>query len=311
MSRAHGSTGREELPSETAMRVGDVQGRFDEIRIVYEYQDDGVARLRQFAASQAVRQPGRPYDGAALIAEFGTGKSELLLKLAKVMATDARPGTTPVLLAEIPTNGSIDKVPNAILTALGDLRPDAGRPDFRWQKAIRRIREVEVRLLAVDELDRATTRPTMSKGIANVLREKIMDAGVAPIVFAGTSDAETLLLSCDALYDRLKVQIPLEPLDWDADGDKEVAREMLDAIDRRLQADRLTKGPSNLKGMAEDLVHASDGRMRKLMAILRAGLGVAATRNARSIARTDLAIGWEDLPRRDRTAVNPFRGGCR
>ena len=300
-----------ELPSQIAMRVGDLQGRFDLIRETYEYQDDGVAQLKQFMASQAVRPADRPYDGAALLAPIGTGKTELIRKLAAIMEADAPAGTIPVLHAEIPTSGSIDKVPNAILKALRELRPDAGRPEFRWQKAISRMKERQVKLLAVDEFDRATNRPTMSLGIANSLRERVMDAGVAPILFSGTKDAESLLLQADALYDRLVIEVPLEPLDWISKEDQEVAGCFLEAIDRRLVVDNLLRRSSGLKAKAEILVEASGGRVRQIMKFLRAGLGAAATRRASSITMSDLAIGWTELPLRDRGSRNPFGGGAK
>ena len=308
MSRVLAAASGAERPSDVSRRIGDAQGAFDAIRETYAYQDDAVGALHAFMLSHANCAPGTPCGGASLVAAYGTGKTEAIEKLKAQVAPDFRPGTVPVLRAEIPTSGSIDHVPNAILEALGVPRPDAGRPAFRWQKAVAKMREAEVRLLTVDEFDRAARRPTMSQPIANVLREKIMDAGIAPIAFAGTKPAGELLESCDALFDRLLVQIPLDPLDWISMDDREVSGEFLAAIDARLVGDRILRNGSGLADRAETIVKASGGRIRQIMKILRAGLGAAAARNGASISLADLASGWAELPRKSGVAANPFAG---
>ena len=295
-----------ETPSDLVRRVAQAKASFSRIRGTNPYQDAVVAAFDEVRLAHIDRDPGTSCGGAMLVAPFGTGKTEALVALARHAAKGAPEGTMPVLNVVMRAEGTPEAVPSAILAALGAPKPDAGRPSFRWDKAIREMKRRGVQLATFDEFNRAARRVTMSRPIATVIQERIMDAGVCPVAFVGSEEADIVLKGCPALLDRLDDGVSLDPFDWSVDEDQRTLVDFLDEIDGKIVAHRLLATESTLERHAERFVLASGGRMRVIMKVIRNALGEAVARNAEAIDLEDLAFGFARLPLADREARNPF-----
>ena len=273
------------------LTISQAKKAFDLIDLSYAYQDAAVDILDEVRLSYVGRRSGAPCGGAMIVAPMGCGKTRAVEDLERQVSAEGGhpPGARPVLLVNMPTEARTDDIPTAILTALGFPRPDLGRMELRWRKATKGMLEAGVQLVVFDEFNRANRRPTMSRPIATSIRERIMDEGIAPVAFVGSEEAGLVLKACPELAERLDERIPLQPLEWFEDADKEVLLDLLGQLDATMTSTDLF-GSSNLKdeAVAEPLAAACGGRIRSLMKIVRSAMGLALERDARSIDWCDL-----------------------
>lgn len=271
--------------------IGTAKAAFDRIVLRYPPQEGAIEALDEVRRSYIGRREGAPCGGAMMIAPMGSGKTFAVEQLAARVRADGdhREGAHPVLHVVMPTAGTTDSIPTAILSALGLPRPDLGRAELRWAKAIREMKSAQVQLVVFDEFNRASRRPTMSRPIATTIREKIMDAGIAPIAIVGSEEAGTVLRACPELAERLDDRIPLQPLEWFEDQDKAIFIQLLRDLDAAMIAARLVKRAGlSQEAVAEPLARGCGGRIRSLMKIVRVALGLSIERGATVIGSVDL-----------------------
>ncbi|URW75060.1 TniB family NTP-binding protein [Sphingomonas donggukensis] len=298
-----------EKASERAARIGAARAEFDGIVVDYPPTTAAIETIEELRVATRLRPASTPCGGILLNAPIGTGKTSTVRQAATYAASTAPEGNTPILLVEMPTAGSTDSVPSAILGALGHARPDLGKPAARWLRAVADMRARGVEILVFDEFNRANRRPTMSRPIATSIREHIMDAGVAAVVFVGTADAAVVLDQCPELLDRLEGEIDLSPLEWCDEEDRELFTDFVKDIDQALVDKRLLDEHSGLgkAKVAQRLCEASRGRLRPLMRIVRGAMAIAMKRDGTSISVADLHDATEDYAKRFRMIErNPF-----
>lgn len=285
-----------EKASERAARIGAARASFDDIVVDYQPTTAAVEAVEEQRAATRLRPSGSACGGALLNAPIGTGKTWTMKLAASIAASTAGPGKTPVLYAQMPTAGSTDSVPTALLAALGHSRPDVGKPAARWLRAVADMRTRGVEVLVFDEFNRASRRPTMSRPIATEIRERIMDAGVCSVIFVGTDEASVVLRQCPELLDRLDVEIDLSPLEWFEEDDREILLGFLGDLDDAVVERALLAEHSRLadEAVAMKLCAAAQGRLRPLMRIVRGAMVHALRRQGRRIEIDDLAQATED-----------------
>lgn len=279
-----------EKASERAARVGAAKAEFRKIVLDYPPITAAIEVIEEGRTMTRAREPGEPCAPILLNAPIGTGKS-MTLKLAAARAAASAPeGHRPILVVPMPTAGTTDSIPTAILKALGHARPDIGKTDARWLRAVSEMRRVGVEVVAFDEFNRANRRPTMSRPIAISIREHILDAGVAAVAFVGTADAAAVLGQCEDILDRLEAEIDLSPLEWHEDEDKELFINFVRDLDDELATRKLLSAKSGLddEDTAHKLCEASAGRLRPLMSIIREAMALALRRKGASITVDDL-----------------------
>lgn len=292
-----------------AARIAASQTAFDMIRLRYPPQTAVVAQIDRVRLAAVGRRPGAACGGAMLVADFGVGKTESILRAVAHVSKSVPAGDprVPILHLEMSSTGTPGSIPTAILAALGAPRPDLGREDLRWLKAVEMIRKRQVELIVVDEFNRAARRPTMSRPIVTAIREKIMDAGVAPVVFVGSEEAGVVLRQCPEVVQRLDVHIDLPTYDSVLDMDAFIA--LASELDSRLVDDGLLILPSDLgeADVARALCQASSGYIRRLMKIVRHAMTSAIDRGAPSMKRADLKIAVDEYAvRGGMIKRNPF-----
>ncbi|RYF14675.1 MAG: hypothetical protein EOO77_14065, partial [Oxalobacteraceae bacterium] len=184
-----------------------------------------------------------------------------------------------------------------------------GTEKARWPRAIAEMQRCGVQILVFDEFNRAARRPRMSRSIATAIREKIMDAGIAPVAFVGSEDAGSVLAQVPELMERLDDDIDLSPLRWDTKGDRALFVSFLADLDDAMVDAGILACLSGLthEGIARPLWEASAGRVRRICKIVRAAMAVALHDGRGSIDRNDLAEAVDSycIPR-DFCLSNPF-----
>lgn len=296
-----------------AVRAGKAGAAFDKIRLDYPPQTAAFAGLLEVYHSAANRSPYRPCGGALLVAPYGSGKTVALQMLRDSAAEDAGAGTSPVLLVEMSTSGTVESLPTSILLALNQPRAEAGSEKARWARAIAEIERSHVCLVVFDEFNRASRRNTMSKPIVTTIREKIMDSGVAAVALVGSDEASIVLRSCPEMVQRLDDHIDLSPLDTLIPEDMADLKTFLGDLDSELASPKLLGGLSYLndEDIAVKLCRATGGRIRGIMKIIRAAM-LSALRDGRTaIDEADLYSATDIMAvRQNLVAVNPFAVGA-
>lgn len=279
-----------EKPSERANRIGAAKAAFKQIVVDYPPMTAAIEVIHELRVMTQSRGPGEPCSPVRLTAPIGTGKS-MTLKLAAAHAAASAPdGQRPVLIVQMPTAGTTDSIPSAILKSLGHPRPDLGKTDARWLRAISEMRRAGVEVIAFDEFNRASRRPTMSRPIAISIREHILDDGVAAVAFVGTAEAAVVLRQCDDILDRLEGEIDLSPMEWSEPDDRDLFVQFVEDVDGALVSHGLLPERSNLAKVdtAMRLCEASAGRLRPLMGIIGGAMALTLRRDGRAIDNEDL-----------------------
>jgi hypothetical protein len=291
MTQAHFTRPEDETSPERSQRVGAAQAAFDTIRVDYPPQTGAIASLDETRIAGLNRQQGAPCGGTMMVAPHGAGKTEAIRLLRDIVRRTASEESVPVLHVEINTSGTTDSISTSILTALGAARPSTGTEKLRWPRAIAEIRRFGVQLIVFDEFNRAARRPTMSRAIATTIRERIMDAGVAPVAFVGSEDAGAVLSQAPELLERLEDEIDLSPLQWVSKGDRSLFQTFVDDLDEALVSHGLMACKSDLAGIAtaRPLWEASSGRIRRICKVVRHAMSTSLRDGRSFIGRNDLA----------------------
>ncbi|MCJ2183320.1 TniB family NTP-binding protein [Novosphingobium sp. 1949] len=307
---AHFSYDHEETHSQRVERVATAKARFDAIRVDYTPQTTAVATLDEVRIAAIGRPPGAPCGGAMMVAPHGCGKTQAVEALRLRLEACAAQGDLPLLHVEIDHAGTTDSVPTSILRALGAARPEAGSEKVRWSRAIAEAERCGVQLFVFDEFNRANRRPTMSRAIATAIRQRIMDAGIAPVAFVGSEDAGDVLGSAPELMERLDDEIDLLPMRWKMKSERALFIDFVSELDTAMVKEGLMARLSGLASerVAEPLWKASEGRLRRIAKIVRHAMGAALHDGRESIHVDDLAEAVDAYCiRRQFCTYNPFK----
>lgn len=304
----------EETVSDAARRVGGAKAVFDTIRVGYSPQTAAIASLDEVRFAAKGRPPGAPCGGAMIVAPHGCGKTLAFKRFRDIAQQTATEGQMPVVLVEISTAGTTESVATSFLQALGVARPDVGNEKSRWLRVEQEARAKGVEIFGIDEFNRAARRPRMSRPIATVIRERIMDSGLAPVAFIGSEDAGTVLAQVPELVERLDDDIDLSPLGWDRKGDRELFVKFVADLDSAMVDEGIFACLSGLDDdvLAKPLWEASSGRVRRICKIVRAAMATALHDHRSMIDREDLAYAVDVYSlSRGHCQSNPFTKGGR
>ncbi|NVD45103.1 TniB family NTP-binding protein [Qipengyuania atrilutea] len=299
-------------PSERALLVGKAQAKFSAIRVDFPPQTSAMAILDELRIAALYRSPGAACGAAMIVAPHGAGKSEAVKGLDRILRGNAAEGQIPLLHVEIDTAGTTDSVPTSILQALGAPRPEAGSEKTRWPRALAEIERMGVELIVFDEFDRAARRPTMSAPIANIIRQKIMDAGVAPVAFVGSERANNVLAQVPQLRERITDSVDLSPMRWTFKGDQELFLAFVKDLDQAMVETGLVDCEAGLceESIAYPLWQASDGSLRRICNIVQHAMSTALREDRSFVSRQDLMEAVDGYAISNGFGShNPFHGG--
>lgn len=298
--------------AERAHLVGSAQAKFDAIRVDYPPQTSAMAILDEVRIAGLYRTPGSVCGGAMMVAPHGAGKTEAVRGLRRILSQSAAEGEIPLLHVYIDTAGTTESVPTSILQALGAARPEAGSEKTRWPRVTSEIIDRRVQLIVFDEFNRASRRPSMSAPIATIIRQKIMDSGLAPVVFVGSENAASVLSQVPELRERLDDSADLRPMNWHLEGDRALFIDFAADLDRAMVDLGIVACEAGLgeKAFAKPLWEASDGRLRRIIKIVRQAMTSALRDGRDHIDRDDLAYAVDDYAITNGFCErNPFASG--
>lgn len=280
----------EETHSERGARVGQVQSRFQEIRLAEPRQHQLIETMEQLRVSGLNRAPGAPTRGIRVIQPSGAGKSEAAKQfVAFVSGQEGRdPDMMPVLHATLETTGTPKSLLVSCLEQLGDEYATEGTESLLLKRLRKALEEKGVEIIIIDELNHCSQK-IMGKDVSNTLKN-MLTKGWAPIVMMGTDDANRLFRGNKELRNRCSPQLSLTPLDADTPDDLQAWIDFLAGMDAEIVARKLLPRHSGLAApaLAEALCRACNGLIGELSLVLEDALCAVVRRGGRSITVADL-----------------------
>jgi hypothetical protein len=157
----------------------------------------------------------------------GSGKTSLLTHYANEFAEgrDHHGVIRPVVFARTPRQCTYKALSKSILAALQVDAPSRADEAQIVRLIVTQLREQRVELLVIEDTQRVCSNAKTYE--AAELINDICEDGRTPIVIAGKTKVERLLIKNDSLRRRVKFEATLRPLDWSVPAEREEIKLML------------------------------------------------------------------------------------
>lgn len=262
-------------------------------------------------SSLALLRCGEALEGRALVQGTGAGKTTILKQIAHDANTkpgrDGKVNPHRVFYIEMKVAGTLNMLCRRILKKIGDPHWNDGNADDVRERLEIAFAEKKVELVIVDEVQhlKGTSRDKLA--IADELKG-LLDAGIVPIVFAGTEKAKAFFEDNLELAGRLGASLDLAPL-GKSTNDRRKFRDFCRGLDDAIaKAEIFPRRPGfavreNFTGM----FHASGGHFGRVCRLVTVAVEHAVRREAEFVERYDLhaAVGTFAIPNAY-CAGNPF-----
>ena len=299
-----------ELTAGTGAReVAAVRVAVRSIIVPYEPQDECRDALNELLYT-ADATPGLPQPGVVLLSDSFAGKSTGLRQFAKSVNESGEwpENQMPVVVATLDPDGSSASVATDILRGMGEHRPDRGSTEGRWERVRDRLAVRRVRVLALDEFQRAGRKTSMSGVIAGKMQD-LMESGLCSCAFFGKTNAKEIFKNCPDLANRLDVPVQMPPLIWMKASDAELFTKFIGDFDQALKDIGVTTAKCGfVEGdLPQLLLEASHGLIGIFCRIVETA-AMAARRDGRTVIdRGDLSQAVDDWAiGNNRVSHNPF-----
>lgn len=246
--------------------------------------------------------------GVLVVAESGSGKSSLIKFLdRKYPARETETQSIrPVLCFKVPPTASSAALGEALLTALGDPRPQAGTSKEKKARAEILLCKAETIIVAIDDFQDVPAR-RQARGVMQVSDwfRDLCDFQFPGIVMAlGTPDAVVVRDASHQLRRRMPARFNLPVFSMKSPEAEKTFRSFLKVLDKQLPFAEL----SNLdnQSTARALLAASNGVMDYLVLVLERALVRASDRSSERIDLCDLELGFNDTFQVAAEYGNPF-----
>lgn len=279
-----------EIASAKAARLGELQARFRSIRLAEPRQHEAVAAMEQLRVSSLGRGEDTATRGLVIIQPSGSGKSEAIKQFRTFVEEQPGrvPDQTPVLHVTLETVGTPRSAIASCLAAIGDNFSQEGTEPRLLARLKKAIVEEGVEIIVIDELNHCSQK-ILGRDVSNMFKN-MLTRGWAPIVFAGTSDAQRLFTDNRELRNRCQPQLSLAPLQSHDEHDLAAWAAFLAGLDEQIRTLGLLPDLSGLGApdLAERLCAVCDGLIGEVALVVEDGLTAAAGRHDRRIGIADL-----------------------
>jgi energy-coupling factor transporter ATP-binding protein EcfA2 len=296
-------------PDLERLSVRERQAYVETIRIWYPRMRaiyDAVAQLHDFNALSAEPQC------LMVVGPTGVGKSTLLRSYTTTYPREPRPEVDrlPILEVTVPARATIRNFVTRLLLAVGDPLADKGTVGAMENRLLRFMRQCEVEMLVVDDLQHFVDRDSdrVLHDISNWLKNLVKETHTA-CVMAGLPEAERVLHANPQLGRLFGDPHRLQPFTWDASQPETVAefRRFLQTLEEMLPLPETM--PLTAVEMTWRCYVASEGCMAYLMNLVRRATQRAILLERPALDMTLLAEAFDHrLAGRRRGLSNPFVG---
>lgn len=192
---------------------------------------------------------GQPQRGLRVLAPSGSGKTTAAKKFIALVEqrNPPRSDTKPVVRIGLTSAATTKKLFSDILDELGDGFADRGTEQILRRRVVACFRHFRTQLLIIDEVQHLNYRSSEKNDVTDALKS-LLDAGVVPIVFLGTEDAEPMFKRNLQLNGRLLPPCDFKPLRATVAEDAEMFREFWLRLDAEIVQRDLIPRRSGLDG---------------------------------------------------------------
>lgn len=235
---------------------------------------------------------GQPQMGIRVLAPSGSGKSTAALTyIAQVERRRPRTDTfIPILKVDLVRATTPKKFMMSTLHSFGDRYAGQGNELTLQRRVFAYFERFGTELLIVDEVQHLNYRNGLKNDVTDTIKG-MLDAGIVPIVFLGTEEAEEMFKRNLQLNGRLLPPCHLHPLDPESRGDRElfwrfVARLERVVIDQDILPERSNLGEA---GLVPALFEVSAGVIGRVSRLFQVALEFAIRRGAVRLEPVDIA----------------------
>ena len=242
----------------------------------------------------------------------GTGKTTLqkfyARKFPRVVGEEGT--VVPVLCGRVPGRPSEKTFVTELLRSMGDPEPERGSADSQTDRFRGFLKECGTYLIFIDEFQHFVDKDSekVLKNISDWLKN-LIDHTRKPIIMCGMPYADMVLDAPgnEQLQRRFSVRASLDPFGWKGNGEDIEFRAFLKAVDDELPFNPNRSFRLSEKTVAFRFYCATNGRVGKVMKVIRRAAELAITRSMKELDLNVLAEAYDERLRHDHPdRINPF-----
>jgi len=290
----------------------DVFAAIEDVRSTYIDYPQAARLYRAIEAFHRAGHTGREGMCLMLVGPRRSGKTTILQRYIAhhPRVTDGNADRRPVTYVEVPAKCRLPSVAEAVLRALGDLRPSKGTLPERTARILHHMEMQQVGMLIFDEFQHliAPNSEKVDYDVADWVKS-LVNTSKLPILLAGKPAATRVLKANDQLCDRNQGVLRVAPFDWDDKVSKLEFRRILAEFEPKLRFS-CEQSP-----FSPDISHriycATEGLIGKVVRLFTTALLLAEEDGLQVISLGLLSLAFERLTVEsedddDEPSVNPF-----
>jgi len=289
-----------------------VYAAIEDIRSTYIDYPQASRLYRAVEAFHRAGHTGREGMCLMLVGPRRSGKTTILQRyIARhPRQTDGDADRRPVTYVEVPAKCRLNSVAEAVLRALGDLRPSKGSLPERTARILHHMEMQQVGMLIFDEFQHLI-EPNSEKVDYDVADwvKSLVNASKLPILLSGKPSATRVLKANDQLYDRNQGILRVAPFDWDDKVSRLEFRRILAEFEPKLRfsCEHLLSSPDT----AHRIFCATEGLIGKVVRLFTTALLLAEEEGLQVMSVGLLSLAFERLTVESNDSdddpwVNPF-----
>lgn len=235
---------------------------------------------------------GQPQMGLRAIAPSGSGKS-MAAEAYMALVERHRPRTAtfiPIVKINLERASTSKKLMTSILDFFGDPHSSHGNELVLKRRVLACFQRFGTELLIVDEVQHLNYRSGPTSDVTDTLKG-MLDAGVVPMVFLGTEDAEGMFKRNLQLNGRLLAPCDLNPLSARDPRDQELFSRFVVKLERIVVETEVLPELSNLgeAGLIPALFEISSGMVGRVARLFQIALELPIRRGGHRLEPSDLS----------------------
>jgi len=278
---------RSQLNGEVAEKIA----RFKSVFVPYPKHIDLHDRW-DYLQQLGVKTRGQPQMGLRVLAPTGSGKSTAALAYQARVERE-RPATQtfrPIVKVDLERGSTSKKLMTSILDRFGDPYSSHGNELTLKRRVFACFEHFGTELLIVDEVQHLNYRNGLKNDVTDTLKG-MLDAGLVPMVFLGTEDAEQMFSRNLQLNGRLLAPCDIRPLDPKRESERRIFSQFVARLEKVIIDEAILQERSDFAeaGVLAPLFEVSAGVVGRVSRLFQVALEFAIRRGALRLEPCDLA----------------------